>query len=329
MTEQLVILTEYVDAAAVEMLRAETGLKVLVAADLDAAGLRQALSRAAAVGVRIQRIDAAMIAAAPNLRIIAKHGVGTDNIDLEAATRRGVAVLNTPDANKIAVAEHAFALLLALAKRLPAADAAVRSGDWGVRDRHEVIELAGRTLAIVGFGRSGQELAVRARAFGMHVVTWGRTVDARRAAGLGVDVVPSLAEALGRADAVSLHVPRSPGPPLIGAAEIARMRRGALLVNCARGGVVDEAELADALRSGHIGGAGIDVFESEPPAIGHPLLALPNVIATPHAAGNTRAALRRMALGMAENIVSGLAGQIAPERLVNPAYRASLAREVP
>jgi len=316
----LVLITEHVDEAAIGRLRAASGIDVVVAPTLNEAELRAAVAKCSAVGVRISRVSAVMISEARNLKVIAKHGVGTDNIDVAAATARGIPVLNTPDANKVAVAEHAMALLLALAKRLPASDEAVRRGDWGLRDRQEVLELAGRTLAVIGFGRSGQELAMRARAFGMDIVTWGRTIDVRRAAVLGVEPVGSLSEALTRADAVSLHVPRpANAAPLVGTNEIAQMRPGALFINCARGGVVDETALAAALSAGHLGGAGIDVFDKEPPAASNPLLSLSNVILTPHAAGNTRNAMRRMAMEMAENILDALAGRIDRSRLVNPA----------
>lgn len=316
-----IVLSEHVHRDAIARLRQEPDFKLI-----DANGSQDALiaglAQADALGVRIMRIDAAMLAAAPRLRVIAKHGVGTDNIDLGACAARNILVLNTPDANKIAVAEHAMTLMLALAKRLARYEAALRSGDWRFRDQLVASELAGRTLAILGFGRSGQALARRAAAFEMRLAVWGRTIDRVVADELGVSVCATLTEALGQADFVSLHTPRVDAKrPLLGAAELAAMKPGAFLVNCARGGLVDEKALADALRTGRLAGAGIDVFDVEPPLPDNPLLAadLPNVILTPHSAGNTHDASRRMGLDMAENIIAGLAGQHDPARVVSAA----------
>jgi len=313
-----ILITEHVHADALARLRREPDFEV-VAAGGDSAVLRDTLARVDAIGVRIERIDAALIEAAPRLRVIAKHGVGTDNIDLVAAQARAIVVLNTPDANKVAVAEHAMALMLALAKRLARHDGALRSGDWRLRDALMAEELAGRCLAILGFGRSGQELARRAAAFDMSLIAWGRTVDSVVAERFGVQVAASLHEALANADFISLHTPRiDAGRPLLGAAEIAIMREGAFLINCARGGLVDEAALADALRSRRLGGAGVDVFETEPPAPYSPLLSggLDNLIVTPHSAGNTREASRRMGLEMADNIIAALKGCPDAARIV-------------
>lgn len=315
-----ILITEHVHPDALARLRQEPDFEVVEAAG-DPEKVRRSLDRADAIGVRIQRIDAAVIEAAPRLSIIAKHGVGTDNIDLAAASARGVLVLNTPDANKVAVAEHAMALMLALAKRLAGHNAALRSGDWRFRDGLRAEELAGRGLAILGFGRSGQELARRAAAFDMSLVAWGRSVDRGVAERLGAQVAANLGEALALADFVSLHTPRIDAVrPLLGAAEIAQMRPGAYLINCARGGLVDEAALAAALRSGRLAGAGIDVFDVEPPAPDNPLFAadLGNLILTPHSAGNTREASRRMGLEMADNIIAGLSGRHNASRIVRP-----------
>ncbi len=315
-----ILITEHVHPDALARLGQEPGFEVVEAVG-DSASARDALARVDAIGVRIQRIDASVMERAPRLRVIAKHGVGTDNIDLAAASARRIVVLNTPDANKIAVAEHAMAMMLALVKRLAIYDAALRAGDWSFRDLLVAEELAGRSLSILGFGRSGQELARRAAAFDMSLVAWGRSVDRAVAARLGVRVVTSLNEALASADFVSLHTPRAHASrPLLGASEIAAMREGAFLVNCARGGLVDETALAEALRLNRLAGAGIDVFEAEPPAPDNPLLAadLNNLIVTPHSAGNTREASRRMGLEMADNIIAGLNGRPDASRIVYP-----------
>jgi D-3-phosphoglycerate dehydrogenase len=313
-----VLITEHVHPDALSRLRQEPDFDVIDAGG-DAALAREALPCADAIGVRILRIDAAMIEAATRLRVIAKHGVGTDNIDLTASSARGIIVLNTPDANKIAVAEHAMALMLALAKRLAIHDGALRAGDWRLRDALVAQELAGRRLAILGLGRSGQELARRAAAFDMSLVAWGRSIDVAIAGRLGVHVAAGLTEALASADFVSLHTPRvHASRPLIGASEIASMREGAFLINCARGGLIDEAALAQALRCKRLAGAGIDVFQDEPPSPDNPLLAadLDTLIVTPHIAGNTREASRRVGLEMADNIIAGLNGRPDASRIV-------------
>lgn len=315
-----ILITEHIHPDAVARLKREPGFEVVEAAGSQRV-IQETLDWADAIGVRIMRLDAAMLAEAPRLRVIGKHGVGTDNIDLLACAARGVVVLNTPEANKIAVAEHAMALILALAKRLSPSDAALRHGDWHFRDHVLSEEVAGRSLAILGLGRSGQELARRARAFDMTLLAWGRRVDRGVADALGVRVVATLGEALAAADYVSLHTPRvHPTKPLLGRDEIALMKPGTILINCARGGLVDEVALAEALRDGRLGGAGIDVFDAEPPPGNHPLLApgLDNVILTPHTAGNTREASRRMGMEMAENIIAGLAGRLDGAPVVRP-----------
>ncbi|MCB1522249.1 MAG: hydroxyacid dehydrogenase [Hyphomicrobiaceae bacterium] len=322
---KLVFLTEHVHPDAVELLRRAPGIELVEGPSLSEADAAAAFAAADALGVRIRNLCAADLDQAPGLRVVAKHGVGTDNIDVAHCTMRAIPVLNTPDANKVAVAEHAMMLMLALAKRLPQSDKAVREGNWRLRDGHDVRELAGRTLAIIGFGRSGQELARRAAAFDMRVLAWGRTLDAGALAAFGVEPAGSLTDALAEADIVSLHMPRPPGGGyLIGANEIALIKSGALFINCARGGIVDEAALAEAVASGQIGGAGMDVFEREPPPLDHPLLHCPGVIVTPHAAGNTREASRRMGIEMAENILAALDGRIPEDRLVNRAVVSQL-----
>lgn len=315
-----ILITEHVHPDALAYLRQETSFEVIEAAG-DPVIIRSALAHAEAIGVRVYRLDAAAIDAAPRLKVIAKHGVGTDNIDHAAALARGIVILNTPDANKVAVAEHAMALMLALAKRLAIHDATLRAGDWRFREGLVAQELAGRSLAILGFGRSGQELARRAAAFDMPIIAWGRSIDSAAVERFGGRVASSLGEALSSADFVSLHTPRvHASRPLLGVDEIAAMRQGAYLINCARGGLVDEQALADALRENRLAGAGVDVFDVEPPPADNPLLAadLPNLILTPHNAGNTRETTRRVGLEMADNIIAGLQGRHDVSRIVRP-----------
>lgn len=226
-----------------------------------------------------------LVDAAPRLRWIARAGAGLDNIDVAAAKERGIAVLNVPGANSVAVAELVFALLLALFRQIPEADASLRRGAWE-KARFKGRELRGKTLGIVGLGRIGRAVAQRARAFEMTVVGHDPLVADADARAAGVEPLP-LDDLLVRADIVTLHVPATPQTRgMIGAAQLARMPRGAVLVNAARGGLVDEAALHAALVSGALGGAALDVFETEPPGAS-PLLTLPNVVATPHLGAST------------------------------------------
>lgn len=257
------------------------------------------------------RITARVMDAAPRLRVIGRHGVGVDNVDVDAATERGIVVLNTPGANVVSVAEHVLAGILALARRLLAADRAVRSGDWEQRDRQRGWELTGGTLGVIGMGAIGQQVARMCRAaFEMQVLYMDAVprpeveaeLEARRVA---------LEELLRQADVVTIHVPLLPSTHgMIGRRELAMMKPSALLANTARGGVVDEGALADALGAGALGGAFIDVFEREPPAPQNPLLGCELTILTPHSAAITEQASRRMAM-VVEDILTVLSGGTA------------------
>jgi D-3-phosphoglycerate dehydrogenase len=270
--------------------------------------LHRHLAEADALIVRSgTKVNAAAIAAAPKLRVIGRAGVGYDNIDLETATARGILVVNVPEGNTIAACEQTMALMLALARHVPQAASSLREGRWE-RGRFVGSELRGKTLGLVGLGRVGQEVARRARAFEMTVVAFDPFVDEATAESCGA-VLGTLDEVLDRADVLSLHTPLTPQTEgLIGTRALARMRQGSLVVNCARGGVVDEDALLEALKSGHIGGAALDVFRTEPPT-GSELLALPNVVATPHLGASTREAQSATAALVAEYVCRALAGE--------------------
>ncbi|HEX6797411.1 MAG TPA: phosphoglycerate dehydrogenase [Ktedonobacterales bacterium] len=262
------------------------------------------------------RVTAEVIAAgAGRLRIIARAGVGVDNIDVEAATRHGVAVVNSPTGNIAAAAEHTIALLLALARHIPAASAALREGRWE-RSRYVGSELRGKTLGIVGLGKVGAEVARRAGegGLGMRLLAADPYAAPETAAKLGAELVP-LEELLPQADFVTLHTALTAGTRgLVGADELARMKPGARIINCARGGVVDEAALLAALESGHIGGAALDVFTSEPPepgSVARALIAHPHVVATPHLGASTEEAQVHVALDVAEQVAEVLRGGVA------------------
>jgi D-3-phosphoglycerate dehydrogenase len=271
--------------------------------------LRAALSGTDAVVVRSRtRVTAAALGEPGRLRVIARAGVGVDNIDVDAATRRGILVLNTPEGSTTAAAEHTLAVLLALVRHIPQAQAALRAGEWR-RDRFVGTELSGKTLGVVGLGKIGAEVARRALGFGMRVVACDPYVAEERAHRLGVDLAP-WAEVLRDADVLTLHVPLgSATRALLGRDELGAMKRGALLVNCARGGLVDEQALLAALEEGRLAGAALDVFAEEPPPPGHPLLRHPRVVATPHLGGSTAEAQRSIAIDVADQVLAALEGK--------------------
>ncbi len=253
------------------------------------------------------QVTEAVLAAAPRLRVIGRAGVGVNNIDLEAATARGIVVLNVPDGNTIAACEHTLGMMLALARNIPQAAAELREGRWE-RGRFTGVELYGKTLGVVGFGRIGSEVARRALAFGMRVVAYDPFAVPEHAAKLGVRL-GTLEEVLREADFLTVHAPLTAETrDLIGARELAMMKPGSRLVNCARGGIINEEALLAALKGGHLAGAALDVFSREPVAPDNPLLALPNVVATPHLGASTVEAQVVCAVQVAEEVVRALHG---------------------
>ncbi|MCL5045243.1 MAG: phosphoglycerate dehydrogenase, partial [Actinobacteria bacterium] len=226
------------------------------------------------------KVTAEVIAAAPKLKVVGRAGVGVDNIDVQAATEKGILVVNVPGANTVAAAEHALALILALARHVPQACDDLKGGNWK-RSKFAGVELRGKTLGIIGLGRIGTEVANRARAFEMRILAYDPYVTPARAEKIGAEVVP-LEALLRESDFVSLHTAKTQETTgLLGPEEIAAMKEGARLINCARGGLVDEDALYSALKEGKLAGAALDVFAQEPPGK-HPLFELPNVIAAPH-----------------------------------------------
>ena len=256
-----------------------------------------------------------VIESAPQLKIIAKHGAGVDSVDVQAAAQGGIAVMTAGAANADAVAELALALMLALARELPRLDRGVKGGSWE-RPHYQGREFRGRTLGIVGYGQIGRRVALLAAAFGAKVLIHSRSAIADAG---GAEVEPDFETLLRRADILSLHCPLIPETRgMLGEAQLRAMPPGALLVNTARGALVDEAALADALRSGHLGGAGLDTFAAEPPDAKHPLFALDNVICTPHVAGATKGSLLRVGTIAATNIVRHLRGEAPdPDNLIS------------
>jgi D-3-phosphoglycerate dehydrogenase len=281
-----IVLADLLPASAVEILRSIPGWTVDARAGRAPADLIRDIADADALVVRsATTVDAALIAAAPRLRAIARAGTGVDNVDVPAATARGIVVMNAPGANSVSVAEHAVALMLALSRAIPAADAAMKRNVWD-KKRLTGAELRGKTLGIVGLGRIGQEVSARARAFGMQLVAHDPFISEQVAAGFGIELLP-LDDVFARADYITLHVPATPETRhLVNADRLARAKPGVRIINTARGELVDEAALAAAIEAGHVAGAGLDVFEVEPP-VDTRLTKLPQVIATPHIAAST------------------------------------------
>ena len=281
-----IIVADDLPGSALDLLRAE-GWTVDARTGRTLEQLRTDVADADAIVVRsATKVTAEIIAAAPRLRAIARAGTGVDNVQVDAASARGIVVMNAPGANSVSVAELTLAQLLALARRLPAADQSMKAGNWD-KKRFLGEELRGKVLGLAGLGRIGQEVARRAQAFEMVVIAHDPFIAAQVAAGMDIELV-SLDDLCSRADYLSLHMPSTPQTRrTFNAARLAQCKKGLRLVNTARGDLIDEAALVDAIRSGHIGGAALDVFESEPTS-DHTLQQLPEVVASPHIAASTR-----------------------------------------
>ena len=256
-------------------------------------------------------VDAEVLDAAPKLKIVARAGVGLDNVDVDSATERGVLVVNAPTSNIHSAAEHALALLLSAARQIPAADASLREHAWK-RSSFSGTEIFGKTVGVVGLGRIGQLVAQRLAAFETHIVAYDPYVSPARAAQLGIELLP-LDELLARADFISVHLPKTPETAgLIDKDALAKTKPGVVIVNAARGGLVDEAALADAVTSGHVRAAGIDVFSTEP-CTDSPLFDLPQVVVTPHLGASTEEAQDRAGTDVAVSVKLALAGEFVPD----------------
>ncbi len=304
-----VLIADPLEESGLALLRA-AGLEVVALAPAERSRLAEQVAAVDALIVRsATRVTRELLESAPRLRVIGRAGVGVDNIDVEAAAERGVRVVNAPTANVLAATEHTFALLLALARRIPAADAAMKRGAWE-RGPFRGCELAGKRLGIVGYGRIGSRVGTRARAFEMTVSACDPKLDPAVAARAGIVCVP-LEELLGTSDVVTLHTPLDATTRgMLGATRIARMKTGALLVNCARGGLVDERALLAALDSGALAGAALDVWADEPTPLPE-LVRHERVVATPHLGAQTLEAQERVAVETAERLVAALAESAA------------------
>ncbi|MDK2815713.1 MAG: D-3-phosphoglycerate dehydrogenase / 2-oxoglutarate reductase [Moorella sp. (in: firmicutes)] len=303
----------------------ESGLKVFddrfevrVAPDPSVETVKREIKGVEGVIVRTAPFTREIIAAADSLKVIARHGVGVDNIDLRAATERGILVLNTPDANAVSVAEHTLTAIGALAKRVLPMDRATRQGDWEARNEYKAVDLDGKVLGLIGMGRIGSMVARKAAAaFNMEVIAYDPYVRPEVAAKNGVVLYEDLDRIFREADVISIHTPLTAETRgLVNEARLALMKSSAFLVNFSRGGVVDEEALYRALKDGVIAGAALDVFEEEPPSRNHPLFELDNVLLSPHSAALTEECVVRMATGAARGVVDVLTGK-RPQFVVN------------
>ena len=318
-----VLVSDDLSAEGIDIMR-NAGLQVDVRVGLKPDELERIIFEYDALAVRsATKVTAKLLEKAARLKVIGRAGVGVDNVDMSAATRRGVVVMNTPGGSSTTVAELTLAHMLALARHLPQATASVKAGRWE-KKKFQGRELAGKTLGVVGIGNIGSIVVDRCRALKMRVVAYDPFIGAAAAAELGVTQV-SLDELWAQADVISLHVPLTEQTRnLVNAQTIAKMKRGALLVNCARGGIIDERALADALASGHLGGAALDVFDREPPPPDHPLVPLDSFICTPHLGASTEEAQAAVAVAIAEQ----LAAYLTRGEVKNAVNLPSIPREV-
>jgi D-3-phosphoglycerate dehydrogenase len=301
MSQTKIFVADEVSDTGLQPLR-DSGFLVEKRVRLNTPELGEALRGCAGLVVRSEtKVTSELMDNATALRVIGRAGVGVDNIDVPAATERGIVVMNAPDGNTITTAEHTIALLIALARRVPQANTSLKSGRWD-RKAFVGVELQGKTLGVVGLGRIGRAVASRARAFGMKIVAFDPFIAPEQARDAEIGLAP-LDELFASADFITIHTPLTPETRgVIGQAAFARMKKGVRIINCARGGLVDEGALYDAIKSGTVAGAALDVFTEEPPSADHPLLLLDEVIATPHLGASTAEAQEGVAFTVAEQM---------------------------
>jgi D-3-phosphoglycerate dehydrogenase len=302
-----VLVADPVSQSGVDELAAGGTLEVTVQTGLPEAELIKIIPEYSALVVRSQtKVTAAVLAAAKNLKVVGRAGVGVDNVDIEAATKAGVIVMNTPGGNTISTAELAFSLIVSVARSIPQADASVKAGRWD-RKKYEGVELYNKTLGILGMGRIGTELARRAMAFGMRVIAYDPYLSEAKARSLQVEVVENIDDLLPRVDFLTMHMPLTAETKhMIDERRLGLIKKGARIVNCARGGLIDEAALKVALESGQVAGAALDVYEVEPPPADFPLRELKNIVFTPHLGASTAEAQENVGIEIAQAIRAAL-----------------------
>ena len=313
-----ILVTDKLDRTAIDGLKSQ-GFDVVELVGAEVQDLAQAVADVDGWIIRSgTKITADLIGRANNLKVIGRAGVGVDNIDIEAATRSGVAVLNTPTGNTIAAVEHAIALLLALVRHIPAAHNALVNENRWERSAFTGVELYGKTLGVLGLGKIGSRVATRCKAMELQILAYDPFLTEERARGLGVQLTNDLDEVLSRSDFLSLHLPSTPDTEhILNKESLAHCKQGIRIVNCARGNLIDESALAEALHSGHVAGVALDVFENEPPT-GSPLLSAPNVVATPHLGASTIESQQKVSSQIADQVAEALSRGIFREAVNIP-----------
>ena len=319
MEKKKVLVADPIAQKGIEELQATPELEVVVQLGIKPEELLATAHEYAGIVVRSEtKITAEVMAKATKLKAVGRAGVGIDNIDVAAANKHGVIVMNTPAGNTISTAEHTFALLMSMARSIPQAHASTTAGKWE-RKKFQGTELNGKTLAILGMGRIGSEVARRAMAFGMRVMAYDPYLSPSRAHVLRVELMQTVEEAIQEADFITVHMPMTKETKyLLNRERLALCKRGVRIVNCARGGLVEEAALVEALASGHVAGAALDVFEVEPPTADNPLLGLPNVVLTPHLGASTLEAQESVGIEIARAIKEALVDGIVSNAVNMP-----------
>jgi D-3-phosphoglycerate dehydrogenase len=317
-----VLVTEPMHDIGLDLLRRRADVEFVVAEDARPETLARHMPGVHGVAVRIAQLPADILALAPDLQVVSRHGVGCDNVDVAHLTARGIPVAIAAGANSSSVAEHTMAMVLSLSRRLAAVDKAVRTGDFAGRMRLIASDLEGAVMLVVGFGRVGRKVAPRAQAFGMEVVVADVLPYGDDAAKIGCRFVTDFHDALAEADFITLHIPLDETTrQIVSTAEFETMKSGAVLINAARGGVVDEKALLAALEAGRIAGAGLDVFSVEPPPLDDPvfgpLLKRDDVILAPHTGAASHGAVREMSRMAMQNILDVFDGKITDDRVFN------------
>ena len=307
MTPPKVLVADSISQRGIDELSRDGALDITVKTGLSERDLVDLIPQFSALVVRSEtKVTADILNAGAQLRVVGRAGVGVDNVDVETATRRGIIVLNAPGGNTVSTAEHAFSLLLCVARKIPPAEASVRAGNWD-RKNFEGVELYNKTLGVIGMGRIGSELSRRAIAFGMRVVAYDPYLSAARARSLQVELVDELDDLLASADFISLHTPlTNETRHLLDLARLKKTKRGVHIINCARGGLIDEDALAKALQDRHVAGAALDVFETEPLPADSPLRSAPHLVLTPHLGASTAEAQQGVGIEIGQSIRAAL-----------------------
>jgi len=324
-----ILITDSIDKEGVLLLQAEKGFEIVEDLTLKGDKLAEAISPYDALITRSgTSVTAKIFGKADNLKVIGRAGVGVDNVDIEAASRRGIIVMNAPTGNTLAATEHTFAMMLAAVRKLPFAHSSLEDGKWD-RKKYIGIQLYKKTLGIVGLGRIGSEVAKRARAFDMNLLTYDPYIKREKAENLGAELLDNFDDLIKRSDIITFHVPLTEETMgMVGDREIGLMKEPVVLINCARGGVIEEAALGTALRENRVSMAAVDVFTEEPPSPDCPLHGLPNLIVTPHLGANTREAQKNVSVIIAQQVINVLRGESYEHAVNLPYVRGRLAPEM-